>query len=502
MALANQQQSQPSTSSGVANPRTTPSDFLPAYRLPMETANIDLRSVVQDLATLSCITLSSLIGLGTSALMKHFALFTPAAENKVNLALLFSLAISLTLCPLKFYRLPVAQLNLGPHRLLFVGIVSLVAFMTFQKSVLLSEGEAILAMPVVWLASISVYAMSLLVAAVASHPSLEYLCRRRVAIYGATTFCAEMRSSIENDGSVVYAGLFDQRSHERLPPEAQALLTGSLDDLLLQIQSGLVNEVIVLLPDTGADRVREIIMKIATYSIDIWLCTRLPLGCRIAANVTLPVRCPDVALTLVHRRAISDWGYIGKTIFDRTLATVLIAVLSPIFLLIAIAIKFETPGPVLFQQYRHGINGNAFRVCKFRSMLVASNNNDVTQAKKGDLRVTRVGRFIRRTSLDELPQLWNIITGDMSFVGPRPHAIVHNNHYQNVIEFYAARNVVKPGLTGWAQVNGFRGETADDALMAARVSCDQWYIRNWSFWLDIKILLMTPYYGLLTSKAY
>jgi Undecaprenyl-phosphate glucose phosphotransferase len=502
LASADQQESAPSASAGIVSPRTTLGDHPSAQELPREMANIDLRSVIQDMSALTFIALTSLIGFGTSALIKYFDVFNPAAEHKFNLALLFSLSISLALCPLKFERSPVLKFGLGHHRLLFCVLIILITFITFKTSVLLSVDEAHIAMPVVLCACLSVYVMSLVAGSLARHPSLERISRRRIAIYGATTFFTQMRSSIESDTSVIYAGLFDQRAVERLPAETQALLTGSLDDLLSQIQKGLVNEVIVLLPDIGAERIQEIIMKISMYSTDIWLCTHLPLGCRITENAAFPVRCPDTVLTLVHRRAIADWGYIGKTVFDRTLASVLIALLSPLFLLITLAIKLETRGPVFFRQCRHGINGNAFSVWKFRSMFMIEDHCGVAQAKKDDPRVTRVGRIIRRTSIDELPQLLNIITGEMSFVGPRPHAIAHNHHYQKLIEFYAARNVVKPGLTGWAQVNGLRGETADDALMAARVSCDQWYIRNWSFWLDVKILLMTPYYGLLTSKAY
>ncbi len=170
--------------------------------------------------------------------------------------------------------------------------------------------------------------------------------------------------------------------------------------------------------------------------------------------------------------------------------------------LIAIAIKLDSKGPVLFRQRRHGYNYRVVEVLKFRTMTVMEDGAQITQATKNDKRITRVGAFLRRTSLDELPQFWNVIRGDMSIVGPRPHAIAHNNYYDDLIENYANRHRVKPGITGWAQVHGFRGETATPDMMANRVRYDLEYIENWSLWLDLKIVIMTPLFGLFRRSAY
>ena len=165
----------------------------------------------------------------------------------------------------------------------------------------------------------------------------------------------------------------------------------------------------------------------------------------------------------------------------------------PFLVLIAIAIKISSPGPVLFKQYRNGVDGKRFKVYKFRSMEVHSEENGtVTQASKDDPRVTRFGKFLRSTSLDELPQFFNVLQGRMSIVGPRPHALVHNEYYKDLIDSYMRRHMVKPGITGWAQVNGYRGETSNLEPMAKRVEFDLYFIENWTIWLDVKIILLTP----------
>ena len=165
--------------------------------------------------------------------------------------------------------------------------------------------------------------------------------------------------------------------------------------------------------------------------------------------------------------------------------------LSPLLLLTSIAIKLNSPGPVIFRQRRKGFNGREFAIYKFRTMNVLEDGTCIRQAKRGDDRVTRLGRGLRSTSIDELPQLINVLAGQMSLVGPRPHAIAHDDEYSNSIDNYAFRHHVKPGITGWAQIQGFRGETADLAAMHKRIQLDLWYINNWSFLLDFRILAKT-----------
>lgn len=192
-----------------------------------------------------------------------------------------------------------------------------------------------------------------------------------------------------------------------------------------------------------------------------------------------------------------------KAIEDRVLATLILLLISPLMLLIAIGVKIGSRGPVLFRQSRHGIGGKVVEVWKFRTMhLHQEDDGNVTQASRGDPRVTRLGRFLRSSSLDELPQFINVLQGRMSIVGPRPHAVEHNNHYQHLVWCYMQRHHVKPGITGWAQINGFRGETDALEKMAKRVEYDLAYIRNWSLWLDLRIIAITSVRGFFHKNSY
>ena len=181
----------------------------------------------------------------------------------------------------------------------------------------------------------------------------------------------------------------------------------------------------------------------------------------------------------------------AKRFFDFSLASLALIGLAPLMLVTALLIRLDSSGPVLFRQKRNGFNGRPFDILKFRTMHVLENGAAIQQATRNDPRVTRLGHLLRRSSIDELPQLFNVLRGDMSLVGPRPHAMSHNSKYEKLIANYAFRHHVKPGLTGWAQVNGYRGETKDPVLMQRRVEHDVWYIENWSFWLDIQIIFKT-----------
>lgn len=182
----------------------------------------------------------------------------------------------------------------------------------------------------------------------------------------------------------------------------------------------------------------------------------------------------------------------AKRILDIAIAVLALLLLGPLFIGLAVAVRLSSPGPVLFKQKRSGLDSVPFEIYKFRSMKVHSENGVVTQARKSDDRVTRVGRFIRRTSLDELPQFINVLRGEMSVVGPRPHALAHDDIFSKTIDSYSRRFVVKPGITGWAQISGFRGETKTDEEMQERVNKDIFYIENWSVFFDLKIIVMTP----------
>ena len=203
------------------------------------------------------------------------------------------------------------------------------------------------------------------------------------------------------------------------------------------------------------------------------------------------------------RRAPLSWKErTFKRAFDVVGASLALIVFGPVLLLTAIMVKLTSKGPILFKQTRNGFSGRAFKIFKFRTMRVLEDGPSIVQAQKNDPRVTGIGKWLRKTSIDELPQLFNVLKGDMSLVGPRPHAAAHNSEYEQIIGNYAFRHHVKPGITGWAQVNGYRGETQTLDLMQKRVEYDLWYINNWSLWLDVRILLGTAMVTITRPTAY
>ncbi|SHI49479.1 putative colanic acid biosysnthesis UDP-glucose lipid carrier transferase [Pollutimonas bauzanensis] len=265
-------------------------------------------------------------------------------------------------------------------------------------------------------------------------------------------------------------------------------------------------------------------LVIQTGAHEVWLCLPLQEGETIKTilhalrHLTVEVRyLPDMGDMPLLNHSVSNIAglysldiscspmdgpaRIVKRMEDLILGCFFLVLILPVCLLIAIGIKLTSSGPVIFKQYRMGINGRKFKVYKFRSMeLHDEPTGTVTQASFGDPRITPLGAFLRRTSLDELPQFYNVIQGRMSIVGPRPHALAHNEQYKDLVESYMKRHKVKPGITGWAQVNGFRGETDTVDKMEKRVEYDLWYINNWSLGLDLKIIFLTVYRGFVNNK--
>lgn len=204
----------------------------------------------------------------------------------------------------------------------------------------------------------------------------------------------------------------------------------------------------------------------------------------------------------LQRPPLSSSELALKRALDMVLASAFLVALIPLFFVVAVLIKLGSPGPVIFSQRRKGFNGREFKIFKFRTMNVLEDGHVIPQARRNDPRITRVGQILRTTSIDELPQLLNVLRGQMSLVGPRPHAVAHDDGYTKVIAKYALRQHVKPGLTGWAQVHGFRGEAVQLELIERRVECDLWYIKNWSFWLDLRIIVSTCFELLRRRNAY
>ncbi len=295
-------------------------------------------------------------------------------------------------------------------------------------------------------------------------------------------------------------GLFDDRT-TRVPSEVDGYkLLGTVDDLLLYVSAHRVDEIVIALPWRAGRHVMELMQRLKSVAADVKLCPEL-------IGFQLPnLGYDDVAgvpMLKVFERPINGWNTLLKAAEDRVLGALLLILTLPLFLAIAVAIKLDSPGPVFFRQRRYGFNNDEFTVLKFRTMVDAPETaGETAQARRNDPRLTRIGAILRRTSLDELPQLVNVLRRDMSLVGPRPHAVLHNQHYARLIDDYLGRHRVKPGMTGWAQVNGLRGETRTPDEMRQRVRHDIYYIENWSLLFDLKILLLTCFVGFINENAY
>jgi Undecaprenyl-phosphate glucose phosphotransferase len=266
----------------------------------------------------------------------------------------------------------------------------------------------------------------------------------------------------------------------------------AMDDCLARavsfVRGSDIQEIYLLSRPDRLDGIREAVERLRVLPIPVTLIPN-------AATSEL-VRQPwhqighSIAIEL-QRPPLSTAERAFKRAFDILTASCGLVMFMPLLALVALAIKIDSPGPILFKQTRHGFNGKAFKICKFRSMSVLDDGTTIKQATLADSRVTRVGALIRKTSIDEIPQLINVLRGEMSVIGPRPHAVAHDDYYLKQIDKYAFRHHVKPGITGWAQVHGLRGETRTLDKMLQRVEYDLWYINNWSFWLDLVIILRT-----------
>ena len=273
----------------------------------------------------------------------------------------------------------------------------------------------------------------------------------------------------------------------------------TLDDIPVAVERHQAHEVWITLPLAETVQLRRLQALLGNTLVDIRWVPDITAVSMLTHRTVEFLGMPVVELN--HPASTGTPGIL-KDIFDRVFAALVLILLSPLFIAIALAIRIDSPGPILFQQPRLGLNGQRFQVLKFRSMRVHHEAGRVTQATRDDPRITAVGRFLRRTSLDELPQFFNVLMGDMSVVGPRPHALPHNDLYKDKLTMYMQRHRVKPGITGWAQINGHRGETDTDEKMAHRVQFDLYYIQHWSFWMDLKIILWTAVKGWTSQSAY
>ncbi len=327
----------------------------------------------------------------------------------------------------------------------------------------------------------------------------------RTVIVGAGEHGQKLAAHLHSigDARIKVIGFIDDRS-DRVPRHCEGLdVLGNSGQLMTLIQRGLVDQVFIALPWSASDRLLSVMSKLAVAPVPIRLAPDLVGFDLIDRDFTQIARLP---MLHVFDRPISGWSHFTKMLEDKILAGLALLFLGPLMLMIALCIKLDSRGPVLFKQKRYGFNNNLIEVLKFRSMYHDQSDPDcAVQTTKNDPRVTRIGDFLRRSSLDELPQLINVLRGDMSLVGPRPHAVqtkAEGQLFEDVVDQYAARHKVKPGITGWAQVNGWRGETDTVEKIRKRVEHDLYYIDNWSVWFDLYIVARTAFTILQDDKAY
>lgn len=321
---------------------------------------------------------------------------------------------------------------------------------------------------------------------------------RHVVVYGGSSHGQRFIAALSRQPNpcLTIDAFFDERASAVPNRIGEIPFGGGADELITYVQRNAIDEIFVALPWSADSRILDILRMFR----------QLPASVRLAPESTLlhPALSPDTATLapVIRRTPLTPWGVFFKSILDRTLAAVGLLWFSPLFAGIAIAIKLTSRGPVFFRQNRLGFNNLPFSVYKFRTMRVATTEDQtLKQARRKDSRVTEVGAFLRRWSLDELPQILNVLKGDMSLVGPRPHPMWRkasdlweqggSEPIEAIVHEYAARHRVKPGITGWAQISGYRGETATIDRMHKRVELDIYYIDHWSLWFDVKIILRT-----------
>ena len=325
---------------------------------------------------------------------------------------------------------------------------------------------------------------------------------QRYVIIGANDVGVELARRIEHSrAGGKFFGFLDHRSAARVMNALDTSVTGncSARDFADFVRIHAISRVYLALPMSTAPRIEELLKELRDTTASVYFVPN------IFAFDLVQARCVEIngmpAFSICDSPLQGMNGF-WKRVFDVVLASIALVLTAPVLFAVALAIRRSSPGPVLFKQRRYGLNGEEILIYKFRSMTVCEDGPVLAQATKQDSRVTPLGAFLRRTSLDELPQIFNVLEGKMSFVGPRPHAVAHNEEYRKLINGYMIRHKMRPGITGWAQVNGLRGETTTVDKMHRRVQYDLDYLKNWSLWLDLKILVRTALTVAIDHNAY
>jgi len=415
---------------------------------------------------------------------------------------------ALTLCLLVFaltfpgrdrFREPLlgAAVDIASSWLVLLSILALCAYATrsfhyFENDVLLAWAAAT---PVLqWLAT---WLGRTVVRRRAARPES----RRTAVVVGASALGVKVARALQggDDAGVEFVGFFDDRTDGRVDAEARTKILGNLSEVAAYTTEHRVREVYITLPLGSQPRIVELLEQLQDTTASLFFVPDV-FGISIIQGRLQDMN--GVPVVGICETPFTGTNELVKRISDIIIALVIIVLISPLLLAIAIGVKLSSPGPVLFRQRRNGLDGHEIVVYKFRSMRTMEDGDVVRQATRNDPRVTPFGAFLRRTSFDELPQFFNVLAGTMSIVGPRPHAVTHNKEYRQIIKAYMVRHKVKPGITGWAQVNGQRGETDTVEKMRMRVEYDLEYLRNWSLGLDLKIIASTIRVLFFDRQAY
>ncbi|GAA0856514.1 undecaprenyl-phosphate glucose phosphotransferase [Aliiglaciecola litoralis] len=328
---------------------------------------------------------------------------------------------------------------------------------------------------------------------------------RNVAIVGYSEMGKRVASTVNNAHwmGLNFCGYFEDRcgrDNRYVRDEcSKEYIKGNIDELLEKTKSGAIDMVYITLPLHAEERIRKIIDAFSDCTAGVYLAQNYESYSLLNGHWDMLGEVPVLSIHESPFNGVDEWT---KRLEDILLCLPILLVIGLPCLIVAILIKLDSPGPIIFKQKRYGLNGKEFTIWKFRSMAHKTKEDDVPQAKNNDPRTTKLGRFLRKTSIDELPQFLNVLGGSMSIVGPRPHAVVHNTKYRKIVDSYMLRHTVKPGITGWAQINGFRGETETLDKMQKRVEYDLFYIQNWSVLFDFKIIALTIYVCLTKRDAY
>ncbi len=465
------------------------------------------RRVFADMVRLADFLIALAAGLIIAALYVEEALATHALGYAVAVAAVSGVLVAVY-DYLGLYKVSQFSSVLRQLPMLFVGWGGALAVLSAGVFFFKAGGE----FSRVWLASWFVAGFCALVleriavANLARHWTAAGRLYRRAVIFGGGEISRKVINDLEADleADVRICGVFDERAGERMPAEQLGYpVLGSFESLFSMARSTRIDLVIVALPLSAEERIAKIAEELSELPVEV----KLPAGVsRLRFARSAYTRVGSVAMLDLVENPHAAWGGVAKWLFDKVIAAVALLLLAPVMAAVALAVKLESRGPALFRQKRYGYNNELVSVFKFRSMYV--DKCDAAASKlvtKEDPRVTRVGRFIRKTSLDELPQLFNVLLGDLSLVGPRPHAVqakAGTDLYDYVVKGYFKRHKVKPGITGWAQINGWRGETDTHEKIQKRVEHDIYYIENWSIFFDLYILFKTPFALLKTENSY